>query len=340
MYDSFGSGILKDGSAVELGRVRVPDPQWGPRLLAFFKPLKADLSFWHIAQGVEFEEPEGVVNYYYLAHRDDEILGTINVAEHTGCAQYGHVHTRRDHRGNGICNRMMEFSMEDYRARGGTMLILCTINSDAYHLYDKFGFKPVDENSFRPGVPIVMNWFADGVDEDDFYKERFRAAEVLVRGFQLKDWIQLSVLTLTKDAPPLRSLCTDTKTYGRFELHTRELLYEMRVLNKPIQARVLESKTTGASVGFTILRPDSRFDGQVQMLDMFVHPAFIDSVSTLLDSIDLGTTKTQMYLDHTNDAIRNVLVARGFRQEAILSRQFQYAGRWYDVIMLARGRSS
>lgn len=337
MYESFGSSKLKNGLEVELGRVRVPDDVWGPQLLDFFKPLKADLSFWHIAQGVELEDPGGVINHYYIAHQGSEILGSINIAEHDGCAQYGHVHTRHDQRGQGICNRMMEVSIADYRARGGKMMILCTIRPDAHHLYDKFGFKPVDDRPFVPGVPIVMNWFADQVDEDEFYDQRFMFSDTFVREFQLKDWILLSVLTLTKQAPPLRSLCTDTKTYGRFELHTRELLYDMHVLGKPVQARVLESKGTGASVGFVILRPDPRFSDQVQMLDFFIHPHLDNSAGDLLSAIDLGKTKVQIYMDHSNELVRNLLVGHGFREEARLSRQFQYANKWYDVFILSYG---
>ena len=336
MYKSLGIIKLKDGSTMKIGQVLTPDEEWGPRILSFYKPHKTEMSFWHIEKGVEEKELEGLVNYFYIAHRDSELLGILNIAEHNGCAQYGHVLTKPECRGNGICNAIMRAAMDDFQARSGKMLILCTIMPDAYHIYEKFGFVPVGDKPFIPGAPIMMVYYTKSVDEDAFYKEYFAPAETFVREPQFKDWAALSVLTLTKNAPPLRSLCTDTKTYGRFELHTRELIHDIRILEKPITARVLESKNTGASAGFLITRPDPRFDNQVRMMDFFVHPNFIDSAEKLLSSIELGEGKIQVYLDHTSEKIKKVLAGAGFHKDAELKKQFKYAKEWYDVIIMAR----
>jgi len=336
MYTSLGDCKLKDGSTMQLGRVLAPDEKWGERIIAFYRPHKSPLSIWHIIQGVEKEDPGGLANYFYVGHRDDTILGIINIAEHNHCCQFGHVLTKPEYRGNGICNAIMPRAIDDFALRDGKMLILCTIKPDAYHLYCKYGFVPVDNAVFVPGQPIVMVQYTAGADQDDFYRKRFVTDDTFVREPAFKDWVELSVLTLTKDAPPLRSLCTDTKTYGRFELHTRELIYDMQVLKKPVQAKVLETKSTAAAVGFAIIRPDPRFNNHIRMMDFFVHPDFLDSAEKLLFSVELDGGKIQLYLDHTNHAIRNVLAGAGFYEEARFRRQFKYLEKWYDVIIMAR----
>jgi RimJ/RimL family protein N-acetyltransferase len=335
MYTAMGKCELQDGSTMHLGRVLAPDAEWGAKIIEFYRPHKSALSIWHIIQGVEKEDQGGLTNYFYIERRDDAILGIINIAEHNHCCQFGHVLTDPEYRGNGICNAIMPRAIDDFATRNGKMLVLCTIRPDAFHLYEKYGFAPVDNAGFISGEPIVMLQYTKGVDEDEFYRERFAVDETFVRQPAFKDWVDLSVLTMMKDVPPLKSLCTDTKAYGRFELHTRELIYDMQVLKKPVRAKVLETKTTGAAVGFLIVRPDPRFDNHVRMMDLFVHPNFIDSADKLLASVELENGKVQVYIDHTNNAIRDVLIDAGFYEEALLKRQFKYIEDWYDVIIMA-----
>jgi len=107
------------------------------------------------------------------------------------------------------------------------------------------------------------------------------------------------------------------------------------VREPPSQSKVL-AKPSGEVVGHALLLPDPRWEGNVLLLDLFVHPHFYQAAAELLEAIELPPgTKVQAYADSRSPEKVELLKQRGFEQEAVLPGQLRDAdGELLDVIVL------
>ena len=86
---------------------------------------KGELRQW------QFEEDfagraQGMRSRYYLGFLEGRAVANISVWETGVTGNLGHVHTLEAYRRKGICKAVMAAQMEDFRQRGGQILVLGT----------------------------------------------------------------------------------------------------------------------------------------------------------------------------------------------------------------------
>jgi RimJ/RimL family protein N-acetyltransferase len=75
----------------------------------------------------------------------------------------------------------------------------------------------------------------------------------------------------------------------------------------------------------------------VLLLDVFAHPtADATALADLLRALPPQEGKTLCYADPRDTAKIGALEQEGFRQEAVLSRQFREGEAWRDALMYSR----
>ncbi len=324
MITEMTSVRLKSGETMQIVRVTAPDAQWKRPVMNFLQH-KGEL--WMEALQVIFDQSlEGLEGYFYLALLDGEIVGNIMSTE---AAQekvgiVGHVFTHPDHRGKGICTAIMEVLTQDFIARGGRGMTLATgYSGSADQLYYSFGFRPVRETGY-------MIWEA----EASFLDNYFSPGATTVRDIRWPDWALLDLLYKIESGSFLRGVYH--AHYGLGDYEGCFLRFYRLMEQPPAQSRVL-AKSEGEVVGHALLLPDPRWNNNVLLLDLFIHPGFYDAGGELLAAIELPAgRKVQAYADSQSPEKVELLKRRGFQQEAILQGQLLNAENdSLDVIILS-----
>ncbi|HUW55788.1 MAG TPA: GNAT family N-acetyltransferase [Planctomycetota bacterium] len=305
MYQSLGDARLKTGESVEIGvftsPVAAPFADQLNRLLGH----KGWEWVWQIGRSVKGETDE-LENRFYAARRGDEILSNVSTFEAGGVGILGHVWTPPEERRKGLCTAIFEVLMEDYRSRGGGLMLLGTgYNSPPYHIYRRFGFVGYYEGSG------LMRYST----EDDFERRYFAAGETKVVGPTWAAWPKLNALFAEPEE------FTKSIHYGRFYRQCAEDLY-LWLLHamgegESICLKLLESEATGAVVGCAWTAPDRRFPG-VHLLDLYCHPNHPDGYAKLLGAMTWPAAKVTTYVEAGLETKAAALESAGFEREATL----------------------
>ncbi len=342
MVTEMSSVRLKSGETMQIVRVTAPDAQWKQPVMDFLqhkgepwlgglhvifdRSLEGLGAYFYLLHVIVDQSLEGLGAYFYLGLLDGEIVGNIMSTE---AAQekvgiLGHVFTHPDHRRKGICAAIMEVLTGDFVARGGRGMTLGTgYGSPAYHIYYRSGFRPVRETGY-------MIWEA----EASFLASYFSPGATTVRDVRWADWALLDLLYKTESSNFLRG-----GYHGHYGLASYEgcFLRFYRLLQEESgQSKVL-AKSGGEVVGHTLLLPDPRWNGNVLLLDLFIHPDFCDAGAELLAAIVLPPgRKVQAYADSQSPEKVELLKRRGFQQEAVLHGQLVNAeNEPLDVVILS-----
>jgi len=323
VYRTFGTETLKSGETMEVGCIETPDEQWAEHVE---KSLAHKPPIWlkHIRKAVR-GETDDLGNYFYVGHREGEVITGVMTVEHNRVGILGHVYTHPDHRRKGAYSALMKHQMDDFRARGGGVLLLGTgYQSPPFRIYEGFGFRGII------GESGCMRY----ATEEDFEEKYYAPADVAIREVRWEDWPRANLLTSQPGADVLRSVAFRLFGESSFEegfLHLKKGLKE----DGRRRAWVAES-TTGALVGITMLTPDPRFRGGVFLLDLVVHANFWDQAGLLLDAVDWPDAKVQCYTDLGCPAKVEALDGAGFSRETLLAGQLAWAGGPLDVAILAK----
>ncbi|RKY02012.1 hypothetical protein DRP77_08610 [Candidatus Poribacteria bacterium] len=322
MYRRLGEARLKTGEVMEVGVVEAPDEEHAPGIASLLAH-KPPIFKWHIERSLR-EELDQLETRFYIGKLGDEVIANVMTVEHLGVGILGHVFTRPDHRRKGACTAVMSRLMEDFRGRGGRALYLGTgYDSPPYWIYHSFGFRSV-----VPGSGF-MRYFTS----PDFEESWFAPSDVRVKEVEWHDWGKMTALTGIVEGDWLRSVVLPIYGPTNFEGGFLGLKKELEEGKRFREVKLMESKGTGATVGFAILADDPRWKGDVCLLDLFVHPNFWEEADELLDSLNLPDKKVQCYADSRSKRKIDLLLGRGFEEEGVMKGQISKGRERLDVLI-------
>ena len=323
MYRRFGRETLKTGEVMEVGCVETPAQEWAERVE---KSLIHKPNIWldHIKKAVH-GETDDLQNYFYVGHLKGDIITGVMTVEHNRVGILGHVYTHPEHRRKGAYSKLMKHQMDDFRSRGGGVLLLGTgYQSPPFKIYQRFGFEGI----------VGESGYMRYATEEDFEEKYYAPGDVSVREVRWEDWPAANLLTCQPGADVLRSIAFPLFGESSFEegfLHLKKGLEE----DERRRAWVADT-TSGALVGIAMLTPDLRFAGGVHLLDLIVHENFWEQAGTILEQIEWPEAKVQCYTDLGCPAKVEALEAAGFTQEALLAKQLAWEGGLLDVAIFTR----
>lgn len=327
MYDKLTDITLKTGETMEVGVIIAPDKVHAEQIKPFLAHKGGGFK-WHLERSV-VETLDDLETRFYVGKVDGEIIANIMIVEHGHVGILGHVFTTPTQRRKGACKSVMQFQMEDFRQRDGEALYLGTgYNSHPYYIYNSFGFESV-----FPGSGFMKYRAID--DFDDWY---FAASPVHAKNVVWHDWSKMTALTGIVEGDYLRSIAFDIYGPANFEggfLGFKQALEDGDTYH---DAKLLESDS-GAIVGVATVSWDTRWQPDTAVLDLFIHPNFYASASTLLEAIDLPDAKIQCYVESTSTRKAEAVENAGFDHEATLKNQIHHRDRGIDVLIFARNYS-
>lgn len=324
MYRRFGEEALKNGEVMEVGCVQPPDEEWGKLVeesLAHKPPIWLD----HIRKAIR-GGTDDLQNYFYIGHLQGEIITGVMTVEHDGVGILGHVYTEPAHRRKGAYSLLMKHQMEDFRERGGGVLLLGTgYESPPYRIYEGFGFRGF------AGRSGYMRY----ASEEDFEEKYYAPRGVSIRPIRWGDWPASSLLTSQPGDDVFRSAAFGLAGISSFEegfLHLKKGLEE-----DPRRRAWVAESASGALVGMMMLTPDRRFRGGACLLDLVVHQNFWDQAGAMLAAVEWPQAKVQCYTDLGCEAKLAALRSAGFTREALLAKQLPTAeGEVLDVAIFTK----
>lgn len=300
---------LKSGETMHIMRIAAPDPMWKKRILPFLRH-KGEPWLWAMALALD-EGLEGCAQYYYLGVLENgEVVGNIMTTESMDppIGILGHVFTAPEHRRKGICSALMEALTEDFRARNGRALFLHTgYDSPPYHIYASWGFEGYRNTG-------TMRW----VLEDNFWARQFAPRPVEVRNTTWADWAPLEALSEVDTGWHLRSVLLGIEGFAGFEgtyLRVQKWLREGRLLDFKVLAA-----EDGAVMGYALVGPYHGFPGTPLVLDLFVHPDFVEHAPVLVEAMGIPSyDKVLAFADSASVGKAEALAAAGMEHEATVA---------------------
>ena len=309
---------------MEIGVVLTPDEEYTDQMMDVLIH-KGDPWLSHV-EGALKGEITGIETRFYIGQVDGQVIANIMTVEYNRTGIFGHVYTRPEHRRKRACTQIMGYQMEDFRNRGGGLLLLGTgYDSPAYWIYHSHGFKSFSEGS----------GFMRYATEPDFETHHFCPGEVHVVDVEWKHWPLMSTLTSVAGIEVLRSVAFQLYGIGNFEggfLHfIRDWLEGSRR-----KVKLLESDS-GAIVGCATTQPNGVWREKTYLLDLFVHSNFLAKYEVLLNALEMPSGKIQCYVDATSPGEKiAALQQAGFKREALLKSQFEWNGDWFDVFVYSK----
>lgn len=305
MYEELGRERLRTGEWLRVGVVEGPDAEWLPRVAPFLGH-KPDQYRHHIRAALE-GPLEGLETRFYVGTVDERLISQVMVVGDRRVGILGHVFTRPEERRKGACATILQHQMDHSRRLGYRALCLGTgFDSHPCHLYRRFGFQGV-----APGNGC-MRWLATPTVEEEI----FAPGETDVRDGRWEDWAYgflLSVRPVLPDEELPRNVTlgvrTQSSTEGAF------LQFQRRREREPgLQLKVLVS-AAGTPVGWAMLAPDLRWFREHWLLDVDVHPAFLDHLPKLIAALAWPEAEVVSYSTDPAGPRSRALRQAGFRME-------------------------
>lgn len=327
MHTILATETLKTGETLRVESVLAPDTEREAQIRPFLGH-KPPNYFGHIAAALA-GECDGLETRFYIGLLDDGLMvGNVMTVEANGVGILGHVNTREDQRRKGICQAIMGHQMEDFRQRGGHVLLLGTgYESPPYWIYHSFGFRDLPG-----GSPGTMRYGRE--EEPDFEARFFAPGSYRPVKAGWKHWPLVALLAAQSSPITLRSLAL--QAWGVSLLEGPYTGYMTRWgQDSRARAAALES-ATGAVTAFATCIPDPLWRG-VALLDLFAHPNVSPGdLAALLNALPLPSGKTQCYADPRDTAKIAALEQAGFHQAAVLPGQFCDGDSWRDAWLYTR----
>ena len=329
MYQGLGDASLKDGETVEIGVFTPPVEREYRDSLHKLLGHKGWEWVWQIDLSLD-GRTDTLENRFYVARRGDALISNVCTFESKGVGLLGHVWTPPEERRKGLCTRIFEKLMDDFRARGGGLMVLGTgFDTAPYHIYERFGFR-----GYHPGSGL-MRYSTD----DDFERKHFApgAAKVVEPSWSAYPRIDL----LAAEAEEY----TKSIAWGKFHKTMLEdaWIYVMHGILEThnVSAALLESESTGAIVGYAWTVPDPRFPG-THLLDLYSHPNHPNGCAKLLGAMTWPGAKVTTYVEASLDVKVQALEGAGFTHEGTLVGHLvkKPDGDVADLVVYSRSRSS
>ncbi|MFP3905129.1 MAG: GNAT family N-acetyltransferase, partial [Armatimonadota bacterium] len=311
MVHNIGTVRLKSGEDAELYKIICPQPDYKSRLLRRLSH-KGDLWEDPMQQALESGLDELTMNFF-IVELDEEIVGNITTVQSlkrpVGLLQ--HVFTDPDHRRKGVCSSLMHAVCEDFRQQQGRAMYLGTgYDTPPFWIYHDYGFRPIGQTG-------SMVWAPD----EEYPRNFFVEGDTQIRETRWEDWPLLNALYQVSEGWNLRGY-----VYGQFGHSSYESAYcKLRRDMKQDNAGpcvVMQIAETEAVVGHAFVARDKKWPAGPQVLDLFVHPAYVEQSRHLLEAIEIPDGKVQCYADGAAHERIEIIREFGFEHEAVFSKQY------------------
>jgi len=323
MYRPLGDARLKNDQHVEIGVITPPQPD-RTQQLHHLLGHKGEEWVWQVDQSLAGNTDE-LENRFYVATDDaGRLVSNVCTFEVKGVGILGHVWTPLEERRKGLCTRIFEKLMDDFRSRGGGLMLLGTgFDTPPWHIYRRFGFVELFEGSG------LMRYST----EDEFEAKYFAASETRLVDRSWSAWPRLNALAAEPEE------YTKSLVWPRFFKNCFEdaYLWLIRAMNADdtIDAKLLESASTGAIVGYAWTVPGGGFPG-VYLLDLYSHPNHPGGYAKLLDALEWPEDKITTFIEASLDAKASALQAAGFDCEGTLKNHLKKRDGAADVLVYSR----
>jgi GNAT superfamily N-acetyltransferase len=331
VYTHLGEATLKTGERLVCGVVTAPDGEWAPRLEPFLAHKQPEWRY-HIQQSLQQPLDQLETRFYVgtLGEPTGPIITNVMVASARGVGLLGYVFTAPEHRQKGAYAALMAHQMDHSRRLGHHTLTLTTaFESPAYWIYHRFGFRSIDRTSGR------MKWEA----APDAEARWFQPGKTAVYPMVWDDWSALNLAALR--VPPLgeppeerpRSWAFRLMTYGTAE-GTFAQVFAPWGRRPRYAARYAATLRTehGAVVGWVVLKADELTLETGTLLDLYVHPAFVDDAPKLLEGVPWPDTgRVSAYTSRPDGYRAATLKGAGFRPRGTLVGWWEHDGETFDL---------
>lgn len=322
VYQRLGDAQLKTGETVEIGLITPVDPTWTERLRKLLGH-KGWEWVWQIGLSLD-GKTDSLENRFYAARRGDDLLSTVCTFEKDGVGLLAHVWTPVEERRKGLASAVLAKVLEDFRSRSGRLMLLHTdYDTPSYHIYRKFGFEGYYEGSG------CMRYST----QPDFERNYFAPGESKVVEATWAAWPKLNVLVAECEE------FTKSIAYGKFFKADVEDAYiylmSERARDARVSAKLLESSSTAAVVGYAWVVPDKRFP-DVFLLDLYCQANHVANYERLLAAMTWPAVKVQCCVEAGLRKKALALEAAGFSLEATFKRQLKKRDGVADVWVYSR----
>ncbi len=324
MYTKLSDVKLKTDEKMEIGVVLAPDAEYAEQMMDVLSH-KGQPWLMHMEEALN-GDITGLETRFYIGQVDGQVIANVMTVEYNRTGIVGHVFTRPEHRRKQACMLTMTEQMEDFRRRGGGVLLLGTgYESPAYWIYHSHGFRSLMEGS----------GFMRYATEADFETNHFAPGETKVVDVEWKHWPLMNLLTSVPDISVLRSIAFHLYGIGDFTGGFLDSIKDW-LKGQRRKVKILESES-GAVVGCATIGPYSMWRDKTYLLDIFVHPHFLSHYEALLNALELPEGKIQCYVDARSPGEKiAALQQAGFKREALIANQFAWNGEWFDVFIYSR----
>jgi len=322
MREELAEVRLKTGETLKVMVVEAPDDEHAGTVLNLLSH-KGEMRQWQFVEDFAGRAP-GLRSRYYLGFIEGRAVANISVWESGPAGNLGHVHTLEAHRRKGICKAVMGAQMDDFRARGGELIVLGTgYDGHPYHIYRSFGFE-----SMVPGSGAMVY-----VGNRAFYEEHYRSGAVTCGAAEWRDLGWVCALMASPDGDWLRSRGSSKLGPNCYEGAFVQDMHGVRQGER--QTRVARL-ANGAVVGYAALRTGCDWEERVSLLDLFALPEFSGCAAELVEGLEWPSGPTHCYVD-AGSALRETLQASGFGEAGCLAGVMQRAdGAAADAVLLSR----
>jgi len=329
-----------------------------PPVKEWVRPLLSLYSYWERAhrfalwtEDMRYRlEGKGGLDMFHVAVDKANPVAALDVSvsrsdQRVGCLHRLFVHP--EHRHQGLARSLLKHAVERFRIGGGELLLLNSgWDTGIYHLYQDFGFREIRNDPWSDGVLMGRTVSGRSLSE---WTEGY---------FQPQEPVKVVQLTLGHWAP-LMLLCNQPLPYlvhhyalsilGDWAVDGRLLgLFDAMETGKA-DALGLETPQ-GALVGFATLMPYldpwpvASYQQHIRVLDLWVHPHFMQYTPKLLSELLLQTQPLPSEVRHLVSYVetsRRELCQKfeedGWRSVAQLDQRYQLPdGQTVDMVIYRR----
>jgi len=263
-------------------------------------------------------EGEVVGHLWYTVPRDAQNVGTL-----------GHVYTRPEWRGKGVCHALMEAATENFKGHGGEAMFLSAGNPEAIRIYERFGFRKYNPPEGEGGI---YRWLAARDFEERYFaymgKPEIREA----------NWGDLPRFEALYNCPHPWLLRDYSLGVFRDTPFEAQFLQMMQDAESEWGTMLVMSTRQNHVVGAARIVPGrSRWEEHVATLEFFVHPNyFVDMPELLSAAVEAARDLCDILRSFAPECDRerhSPLQELGFEMTAVLENQYRMDGRDIDLLV-------
>lgn len=304
--------------------VKVIRPPAGEYAEPIFRLLEHKGPLWtaDIKERLEGERLEWSCDYFVIAQIGEKIVSNIwfgTSSRNQEIGTLGHVFTRPEYRGRGLCSALMEVVCRIFKEQGGLAMYLGSDNPVAIRIYERYGFRLYNPPSGSGGT---FRWVVKGAPDafDDAY---FAPLSVSIRQGHPGDLSLMGALYNCPHPWLIKDFAHQVYRESGFEGQFLRAIQEIR---QGGSFHVLEN-SAHRIMGAALLIPNRQpYQGHVKTLDFLVHPNYFDHAESLVERTLTEAEPDEViraYAASSDEEKIAILESLSFRSQGSLSDQFR-----------------